>query len=260
MTRLAVLGATGRMGTRVLALVDGDPRFDVVAAVTDRSDPRCGDTIEVCGKTLVVADGCDLDFDVLIDFSVPEVTIAWVDGCVSTGAAMVIGATGHTTEQLDRLHAASARIAILRASNFSVGVNLLLDVVGEVARRLGDAYDIELIEHHHNRKIDAPSGTALSLLDAVVDATGRDRDVDVVFGRSGDTGARPHRQIGVHAVRMGELVGHHELHFSGPGESLRISHTAHSRDTFARGAIEAAAWLAHKPAGVYGMRDFLSAS
>ncbi len=257
MIRLALLGATGRMGARVLHLLDDDGRFELAAALTGGDDPRLGAELRVAGKAVTVTDSCDAAFDVLLDFSVPAGTMAWLDRCLACGTAMVIGPTGHTAEELDRIRSASATIAILKATNFSVGVNLMLSLVGEVAMRLGDAYDVEIIEHHHNQKLDAPSGTAISLLDSLIAATGRDRDRDAIFGRHGDTGSRPRHQIGVHAIRMGDTVGHHEVHFAGPGETVSIQHTAHSRDTFARGAIEAASWVCGKPPGLYGMRDVL---
>jgi 4-hydroxy-tetrahydrodipicolinate reductase len=256
--RLAVLGATGRMGARVLSLVEGDDRFEVVAALTNRDDPRFGAELRVGDRTITALDGCDGEIDVLIDFSVPVGTMSWLDRCRSAKTAMVIGPTGFSQDQLDEIAAAAKDTAILKASNFSLGVNLMTGLVADVARRLGDAYDIEIVEHHHNRKVDAPSGTAVTLTESIVEATGRDLAKDVVYGRSGETGARPARQIGVHAVRMGEIVGHHEVHFSGPGETVTIRHTAHSRDVFARGAIEAAAWVCGRPAGLYSMADLLS--
>jgi 4-hydroxy-tetrahydrodipicolinate reductase len=126
-----------------------------------------------------------------------------------------------------------------------------------VASILGDDYDIEIVESHHRFKADAPSGTALSLRDSIVKATGRDADKDVIYGRKGDTGRRPPRQIGMHALRVGDTVGEHEVHFGTLGETVRISHSAHTRDTFARGALRAAVWLAGKPAGRYDMMDVL---
>ena len=260
MVKLAVLGATGRMGTRVLALAAESQRFEVVAALTCRDDERLGDSIAVGRRRLPVADTTDAAFDVLIDFSVPAGTMSWLNHCRNAKSAMVIGPTGYDEEQLERIASAATEIPIVQAANFSIGINTLLGLVGELARKLGDAYDIEIIEHHHNRKVDAPSGTASALCDAIVESTGRERDADVIYGRRGQTGARPRRQIGVHAVRMGDVVGRHEIHFSGPGETITLSHTAHSRDTFAQGALEAAAWIAAKPAGLYSMGDVLAAS
>ncbi len=260
MIRLALLGATGRMGTRVLDLLADDDRFQLVAALTTPDDPRLGEQIRVADRSLTVTDACDAPIDVLLDFSVPAGTMSWLDRCQSACTAMVIGPTGHTEDELQRIEAAASSIAILKATNFSVGINLLLSLVGDVANRLGDAYDVEIIEHHHNKKVDAPSGTAVSLLDALIEATGRDRERDPIFGRKGNTETRPKTQIGVHAIRMGDTVGHHEVHFAGPGETISIQHTAHSRDTFARGALEAAAWIDTKPPGRYTMENVLTGS
>ncbi len=260
MATIALLGATGRMGTRVVRLLGDDARFELVAALTGADDPRLGDTLEVRGRRIAVTESTDAAFEVLIDFSVPAGTMQWLDRCASRGTVMVIGPTGYTPEETDRIRAASGAIAILHASNFSRGANLVLALVADIARRLGAGYDIEIIEHHHGGKVDAPSGTALSLVDAIVAQTGADPRRDVVFGRHGQTGVRPTGQIGVHAVRMGDQVGHHEVHFAGPGETVSIQHTAHSRDTFARGALDAAHWLCGRPPGMYTMADVLAAS
>lgn len=257
MIKLALLGATGRMGSCIASLLADDERFDLVAALTASDDPRLGETIRTRAGTVPVSDTTDAPFDVLIDFSVPKATVPWLDRCRRAGAAMVIGVTGYTVDQQHRIVDASRKIAILQASNFSVGVNLLLSLVGEVARRLGDAYDIEIVEQHHGKKVDAPSGTAIALTDAIVEATDRDHEADVVHGRHGVIGERPSRQIGVHAIRMGDVVGVHAVHFSGPGETISLQHRAHSRDAFARGAIEAAAWMRGRKAGMYTMIDVL---
>ncbi len=257
MIRLALLGATGRMGGHVLELLGEDGRFELVAALTGPDDPRCGEAVRCGGREVVVRDSCDEAFDVLVDFSLPAGTMRWVEACVERSAAMVIGATGHSAEELARIERCAETIPILKAGNFSVGVNLLLGLVAEAAKKLGPDYDIEIVEHHHNKKIDAPSGTADALLRAIVDATGGDVARDAVYGRHGHTGVRPAGQIGVHAVRMGAIVGHHEVHFSGASESICIRHTAHSRGAFARGAVEAAAWVRGRPAGMYGMREVL---
>ncbi len=258
MIKLALLGATGRMGTRIIDCLTGDDRFQTVALLTGSDDPRLGQSISVQGETLTVSDTCDTPFDALIDFSVPSGTMTWLDHCRSNSSAIIIGATGHTPAQLETIESAATDIPILKASNFSVGVNLLIELVAQVAQQLGPDYDIEIVEHHHNQKIDATSGTAVSLLDAVCNATDRSPDTQAVHGRQGQAGKRPKGQIGVHAVRMGTVVGHHEVHFGGTGETITLQHTAISRDTFAKGAIEAAAWLTGKPSGRYAMTDVLA--
>ena len=259
MIKLALLGAAGRMGRRTLALLPEDNRFELVAALTQPDDPQLGRDVPVGPNTVPLVAATDAAFDVLLDFSIPEGTMQWLEHCERTGSAMVIGPTGYSDSQTTRIRATAACIPILQAANFSIGINLLLETVGQVAQRLGNAYDIEIVEQHHNEKADAPSGTALALADAIVEATGRDRERDIVLGRAGRTGGRPARQIGIHALRMGSLVGRHEIHYSGPDETMTLSHTAHSRDVFVRGALQAAAWIHGKPPGMYRMRDVLSA-
>ncbi|HEY3243283.1 MAG TPA: 4-hydroxy-tetrahydrodipicolinate reductase, partial [Phycisphaerae bacterium] len=158
-----------------------------------------------------------------------------------------------------RIEEAAGAIAILKAANFSVGINVLLSLVGRLAAELGDDYDIEIVEAHHRAKVDAPSGTALWLLQAITEATGRDPHTDVVHGRSGAIGPRPPRQIGVHALRLGDNPGCHTIHFATAGERLSLTHAATSRDTFARGALRAAEWVARRRPGMYTMADCLDA-
>ena len=194
----------------------------------------------------------------LIDFSAPEGTMKFLSLCQQNKAGLLICCTGHTEEQKAQITKAAGRIPILMASNFSLGINLLLNMLPRIARELGDDFDIEIVETHHTRKIDAPSGTALTLLEALLEATDRNRSEHVIHGREGQTGAKPDRQIGVHAVRSGDVVGRHEIIFGGVGESITITHEAHSRDTFAKGALEAAAWIHNKPPGLYTMKDVLA--
>jgi 4-hydroxy-tetrahydrodipicolinate reductase len=242
MIRLAVVGAAGRMGRCVLELASRDPRFEIVAGI-ERSAQR---TLPAC--------------DVLIDFTDAAGTMAWLDKCTERLVTMVIGATGHDEPQLARIAQAAEVIPIVKAANFSVGIHALLSIVGRLAVELGKEYDIEIVETHHRHKIDAPSGTALAIVDQINQS--RDRQgaggASVAFGRHGKVGGRPKGQIGVHAVRMGDVVGQHEIHFSGPGETITIRHTAQSRETFAAGALRAAAWVIGRPPGLYSMRDMLA--
>jgi 4-hydroxy-tetrahydrodipicolinate reductase len=238
--KIAIGGSRGRMGQRLQALAAGDPRFQVTARF---------DVDEA------VVDG---PFDVVVEFSLPAGTQRFVDLALEHEAALVSGTTGLNEAQLQRLSGAAARIALLRADNFSVGINLLLQVLPDLARRLPAGYDIEIIETHHTQKVDAPSGTARALLEALCAATGRTLRDDVVFGREGRTGPKPPRQIGVHAVRSGQVVGRHEIVLAGPEETLTIQHDASSRDAFARGALEAAAWIRGREPGMYAMRDVLA--
>ena len=185
-------------------------------------------------------------------------TIAWLDVCERFEIPMVIGATGHDEIQWARIRKGARIIPIVKAVNFSVGIQAILGLVGQLAKELGEEYDIELLEAHHRHKIDAPSGTAHALLEEILQATGRTRDEHVVYGRHGDVGERPGGQIGVHALRMGELVGRHEIHFSGRAETLTITHTVQSRETFAAGALRAAAWVVNQGPGLYSLGDVIS--
>jgi 4-hydroxy-tetrahydrodipicolinate reductase len=206
---------------------------------------------------LPIQDRTETEFDVLIDFTTPDGSMHWLDYCLACKRAIIIGTTGHTAEQLAVIERAARVIPVLKAANMSVGVNVLQKAVAQIAAALGNDYDIEIVESHHRFKVDAPSGTALALRDSILKATGRDAEKDVIYGRRGQTGKRPARQIGMHALRIGDVVGEHEVHFGALGETVTIKHSAHTRDTFAQGALRAAAWLTGKPAGRYDMQDVL---
>lgn len=257
MIEIAVSGATGRMGRRVLALAQADPRFRIAAALCHAEDPLCGQSMEVEGMTYVPCVEFPANASAVIDFSVPAGTMAMAAECASRRIPLVSGTTGLIDAQHARLGALAASAPMLHAANFSVGVNILTALAARLALQLGEGFDIEIIESHHRAKVDAPSGTALSLLESIVSATGRDRKADVAYGREGRTGARPGRQIGVHAVRMGSIVGRHSVHYASMSEVLTISHEASSRDVFAAGALRAAAWLIGKPPRLYTMADVL---
>ncbi len=257
MIRLAIAGATGRTGRCAVEQAVRDKRFALNADLSIPDDPLCGECVRVDGTEIPVTSTVSDPCDVLIDFTLPAGTMHWLDHCLKHATPMVSGVTGHSDEQSARIRKAGEKIPILQASNFSIGINLLLGLVGKVAAELGTTYDIEIIETHHKQKVDSPSGTALTLVDAVLAQTGRSREDDVVWGRRGETGPRPTGQIGVHAVRMGDVVGRHEVHFSGPGETITLRHEAHSRDAFAAGALRGAAWIVGKPAGIYTMREVI---
>lgn len=256
--RVAVAGATGRMGRCVLECALRSPQSILSAALVAPGETHPG-SIHVGTTAVPLSERLEAPCDVLIDFTVPSGTMAWLEVCRQGPMPMVIGVTGHDAQQLARIAAAAHDIPIVHAANFSTGVCVLTELAAEVVRRLGHDYDIELVETHHRHKADAPSGTALALLQRLLNATGQSREKHVVFGRHGRTGARPPGQIGVHAVRRGDVVGRHEIHFSGNGETLTISHEAHSRDAFAMGALRAAAWVVGRPPGLYGMNDVLAA-
>lgn len=265
MRRIAVMGAAGRMGK---TLID---------AVQQRS-PLSGLTAAVVrpGSTLIGADAGELaalgrigvplsaslesvidEFDVLIDFTLPEVMLRNLAICRRSGKAMVIGTTGLNPEQKQLLLEAGQDIPIVFAANFSVGVNLSLKLLDMAARVMGDDADIEIIEAHHRNKIDAPSGTALRMGEVIADALGRDLQKVAVYGREGHTGVRERETIGFATVRGGDVVGDHTILFAAEGERLEITHKASSRMTFAKGAVRAALWLDGREAGLYDMQDVL---
>lgn len=260
MVRIAIAGAAGRMGGRILSLAWPDPQFEVAATLDATGHAATGeDAGERAGLGrigLPIQDRTATEFDVLIDFSSPEGTLHWLDYCLTARRAIVIGTTGHSPEQLAAIEAAAGSIPVLKAANMSLGINVLLKVVAQVAAALGEAYDIEIVEAHHRFKADAPSGTALALRDSILSATGRDAG-DVIYGRQGQTGARPARQVGIHALRIGDVVGEHEVQFGTLGETVTLKHSAHTRDTFASGALRAAVWVVDKPPGRYDMHDVL---
>jgi len=258
---LAVCGAGGRMGLRVIALASERSEFRLVAAIDRHDSPLIGlDAGSAAGSKSIgvkVSVALDSPADVLIDFSAPAATRKIVPVCADHNVAMVIGTTGLSQEEHRLIDAAAKKVPILQASNTSLGVNVLLDVAAQVARQLGLDYDIELVEVHHNQKKDAPSGTALSVLERICAATGREVDTALVHGRHGSEVGRIPGSIGVHAVRMGDVVGEHTIYFSGPGERIEIKHVATTRDTFARGALRAAEFISGRPPGRYTMADVL---
>ena len=197
------------------------------------------------------------EFDVLIDFTHPSVTLDNLAVCRQAGKAMVIGTTGFTEDERQQLDSAAQDIPIVFAANFSVGVNLCLKLLDTAARVLGDDADIEIIEAHHRHKVDAPSGTALRMGEVVAAALDRNLADVAVYGREGQTGARERETIGFATVRAGDVVGDHTVLFAAEGERVEITHKASSRMTFAKGAVRSVQWLKDKPAGLYDMQDVL---
>ena len=261
MIRLAIAGATGRTGSRVLELAGHDDQFEVVAALVAPGSLVIGGKTQCGQRNLAFCDTLKECCDVLIDFTTPAGTMSWLDVCQKQGIALVCGVTGHDDRHLSRLAEAARQIPVLHASSFSCGIEVLGRLIVQLAQELGPAYDVEIIETHHRHKVDAPSGTAMTLLARLAEATGRTMQSNAIFGRSGPTAERPTGQIGVHSVRMGDHVGTHEVHFSGLGETLTIRHVAHSRDIFAAGALRAAAWIVRQPSvSLYTLGDMMSAS
>ncbi len=261
-TRVSIAGCCGRMGRALVRLVLGDDALQLTGAFTIPDDPLLGNDaglVAGVGESGIAVSTLDHvgDCDVVIDFTLPESSQTIAAWCATRGAAHVCGTTGLTDDDFSALDRAATAVPVLWAPNMSVGVNLLLLLVEQTARRLGPDWDVEITESHHRHKIDAPSGTAKALLSAV--CSGREvAPLDVaIYGREGNTGSRKRGSIGVHALRLGEIVGEHDVHFGSAEETLILSHKARNRDTFAAGALRVAKWIHGKPAGRYAMHDVL---
>ncbi len=262
MIRIAINGAGGRMGGRLVALTHEDAELSLVAAIEFAEHPAMGEDIgqvhHMGDLGVPLTTGLDVDADVLIDFSSPDASVARAHECARRGVAMVVGTTGHIDEQRAIIEEAAGKVAVLMAPNMSVGVNLLFKLTEEVARILGQDWDPEIVEVHHRFKKDAPSGTALRLAERVAAGRGVDLGDVGVYGRSGIVGERKPAEIAVHAVRTGDVVGDHTVIFGTLGERIELKHQAHTRDTFARGALRAAKFVAQAEAGLYGFDALLS--
>lgn len=259
--RIAVAGATGRMGRALVRLIRENRKLELVGAATTDDDPLLGQNAGVVAGVPAVDVPITVDLpvetDVLIEFTLPNGCANWATWCAERGVPMVSGTTGLSAQQQKTLEDAAQKVPLVWAPNMSVGVNLLLDLAAQVASRLGIEWDVEIAETHHRRKVDAPSGTANAILEQVCTARGQKIDDVTVHGRSGACGARPPGEVGVHALRMGSVVGEHKLHFTSDSESLTLRHRAFSRDTFAAGALRAAQWIPGRAPGLYGMADVL---
>ena len=249
------------MGKRIIALAAEDGQFEITGVVEKPSHPDIGKDAGVsagCQQLNVKLTG---DFtgkaDVVIDFSLPEAADRTIDYCVKNKTGLVLGTTGLSDSQRKKIENASSKIPIVCATNMSVGMNTLFNLVGKVASMLGDDYDIEIVEQHHRFKKDAPSGSALTLAENMAKATGKKFPDCLTYGRSGKDALRDKGKIGIHSIRAGDIVGIHSVIFSTLGETITLNHTAHSRDTLARGALRAAGWLIGKKPGLYSMTDVL---
>jgi len=254
--RLAVTGAGGRMGRALIEAIQADGGLELAAALDAAASAAIGQDfggVRVSSDVAAAVAACD----VLIDFTRPEGTMAHVAACAKQGRAMVIGTTGFSPEQTKAIAEAAKRIPVALSPNFAVGVNVLFKLAETAARALGDGYDVEIVEAHHRHKVDAPSGTALKLGEVIAKALERDLKKVSVHGREGDTGERPTKAIGFHAIRGGDIVGEHTAFFAGVGERLELTVRSQSRMTYAHGAVRAAKWLQSKPAGLYDMFDVL---
>lgn len=261
---VGIMGASGRMGRMLLQAVLDNPATTLKAGFVPSFSSLVGvDAGEFIGApktgvSLSVFKGAEslAELDVLIDFSLPDAVSETVSACVSAGVPLIMGVTGLSNEQEQTLNTASQTLPIVYAGNYSTGVNLSLNLLATTARVLGLDADVEVVEYHHKHKLDAPSGTALMMAKAVADARGQSLKTSAVYGRHGQA-KRNDGEIGIHAVRGGEIVGEHTVSFIMNGEIIEITHKAQSRMTFANGAVRAGIWLTDKPNGLYGMTDVL---
>ena len=263
MIKVVVTGAAGRMGREIIRLVLATPGLALHGAV-ERPGPAVGQdaaalaALPPCG--VLVVDALEKALPgagVVVDFTHFEASAGHAERCAAAGVPIVIGATGFTAEARGRVAVAARHVPALLSPNMSVGVNVLFELVRQAAAVLGDAYDVEIVELHHKKKKDAPSGTAVRLAEVAAEALGRDATRDLTFARQGMVGERPPREIGVQTVRGGDIVGEHTVYFCGEGERLELTHRAAAREQFARGAVRAAAWLPGKAPGLYDMADVL---
>lgn len=263
MLNIVIAGATGRMGRALMETILADTEVKLSAALEQSNSPALGqDAGAMVGMPCGVRICADVttalaDADVLVDFTRPESSLAYLAACRHAGVAMVIGTTGFSTEQKQTIVAAARDIPIVFAPNMSMGVNLLIHLVEVAAKVLGQDYDVEIIEAHHRYKVDAPSGTALRLGEVAARALGRDLAECAVYSRKGIEAERNPSAIGFATVRGGDIVGDHTVLFAGLGERLELTHKASSRATFAQGAVRAAKWLAGKQPGLYDMQQVL---
>jgi 4-hydroxy-tetrahydrodipicolinate reductase len=259
-----VAGAAGRMGKRLVALMREGKEFQVVGAVERPGHPDVGrDAGEVVGAGTAgvpLVDSIEAALrgaQVLLDFTAPAAAMRNLEAASRAGVAAVIGTTGLSEADLRRVRELCSKIPCVQSPNMSVGVNVLYGILAQVAQTLGDGYDVEVIEAHHHFKKDSPSGTAERMAQVLAKALGRDLGQVGVYGRHGIVGERPAKEIAVHAIRAGDIVGDHTILFGGMGERIEITHRAHSRDNFAWGALRAAGWVVGKPPGVYDILDVL---
>jgi 4-hydroxy-tetrahydrodipicolinate reductase len=265
-TRIVVTGATGRMGRRLIALIHGDPNCTLAGAITHAAHAAigrdAGDMAGVGTLHVPVSSGVGdmaAKADVVIDFSVPEASLDYLRVAREAGVAMVIGTTGFSVAEREVITEQSQYIPCLLSPNMSLGVQVMFQLLRRAAALLGSGYDIEVLEAHHRTKIDAPSGTAVRMGEILAEARQQTLEASAVYGRRGQVGQRSHTEIGIHAIRGGDIVGEHTVIFAGIGERLELIHRSQNRDNFVQGAIRAAQWLVTQSPGLYGMEDVIRA-
>ena len=264
MIRVIINGACGRMGRLIIQGVSQQTDMELVGAIEYPEHPQIGSDAGVVagiGDIGVPITGELEDIlpnaDVVIEFSKPEATLEHLQQVVNADKAMIIATTGYDPDELATVKELASQIRCVMAPNMSLGVNVMIQALELIATALGDDYDIEVIEAHHNHKADSPSGTALRLAETVAEALDRDLDEVGVYGRHGIVGARPKKQIGIHAVRGGDIAGDHTVLFATEGEQLSVVHRAHSPEAFAKGALRAARWVVDAPKGLHDISEVL---
>lgn len=266
MIKAVVTGAAGRMGSRIINVLSTSEGVRLSGAVERKGHPLVGQ--DSCGPAGLAAGGVltvisdDLAAalkigDVLIDFTMPEASLSHIKTCAEMGKPLVVGSTGFSAQQLSEISTYAQKVPCVLSPNMSIGVNLCFKILAEVAKTIGEDYDMEIVEAHHRMKKDAPSGTAMKMAQVIAQAVNRNLDEVGVYSRKGMIGERSRKEIGIQTLRAGDIVGEHTVLFAGKGERIEITHRAHSRDTFAAGAVRAAKWVVGKKPGLYDMQDVL---
>lgn len=259
--KAAVIGAAGRMGQRIIDLIAQTEGITLTGAVERPGHPLLGKEMQSTGLALPLTDDVKSilpETDVIIDFTTVGSTLLNIGAIAAAKKAVVIGTTGFSPSETKELGKKMEGVRCVLSPNMSIGVNLMFKIVGTIAQILKHDFDVEITETHHRLKKDAPSGTALRLAQIVAERLEKELGEVGVFGRKGLVGERKSQEIGVHALRAGDIVGEHTVLFAGVGERIEITHRAHSRDTFASGAIKAALWIVDQPPGIYSMEDVLA--
>jgi 4-hydroxy-tetrahydrodipicolinate reductase len=264
MVNIIVAGAAGRMGSRIINIINETEGVKLTGAFEHPDNPMIGQdaglTSGIGVKGVKISNSLEdiiVSGDVIIDFTIPAATMINVKTAAASGKAIVIGTTGITDEQIKEIKKSSEKIPVVLAPNMSVGVNVMFKIASEMAKILGSDYDMEIVEAHHRLKKDAPSGTAIGLAKRLAEATGRDLSKTAVYSRHGMIGERTNEEIGIQTVRAGDITGDHTVLFGGTGERLELIHRAHNRDNFAKGAVRAAKWIINRKPGLYDMQDVL---
>jgi len=266
MIKAVVTGAAGRMGSRIINVLSTSEGIRLAGAVERKGHPLVGQDsfgpagIPAGGVLTVISDDLAATLkinDVLIDFTFPEASLEHIKTCAELGKPIVIGSTGFSQEQLIMVDQYVRKIPCVLSPNMSIGVNLCFKVLAEIAKTIGEDYDMEIVETHHRMKKDAPSGTAMKMAQVLAAAVNRNLDEVGVYARKGMIGERTRKEIGIQTLRGGDIVGEHTVLFAGKGERIEITHRAHSRDTFAAGAVRAAKWIIGQKPGLYDMQDVL---